>query len=163
LLLSSLPEFSYLNGIKLTVMKKVSDILTRKGSDIVSTSPNTTVYDAIKLMAEKNIGSVLVMEGEAFLGIMTERDYCRKVILKGKSSTDTMVSEIMSVDFPAVTPADTIDQCMSLLSQNNLRYLPVYKNQQLCGILSIHDVVKQTIIAQEETITQLKDYLHAAM
>jgi CBS domain-containing protein len=144
-------------------MKKVSDILTRKGSDIVSTSPNTTVYDAIKLMAEKNIGSVLVMEGEAFLGIMTERDYCRKVILKGKSSTDTMVSEIMSVDFPAVTPADTIDQCMSLLSQNNLRYLPVYKNQQLCGILSIHDVVKQTIIAQEETITQLKDYLHAAM
>jgi CBS domain-containing protein len=144
-------------------MKKVSDILARKGSDIVSTSPNTTVYDALKLMAERNIGSVMVLEGEQFLGIMTERDYCRKVILKGKSSTDTMVSEIMSVDFPSVTPADTIDECMTLLSENNLRYLPVYKNQQLCGILSIHDVVKQTIIAQEETITQLKDYLHSAM
>jgi CBS domain-containing protein len=144
-------------------MKKVSDILARKGSDIVSTSPNTTVYDALKLMADRNIGSVMVLEGERFLGIMTERDYCRKVILKGKSSTDTMVSEIMSVDFPSVTPADTIDECMTLLSENNLRYLPVYKNQQLCGILSIHDVVKQTIIAQEETITQLKDYLHSAM
>jgi CBS domain-containing protein len=144
-------------------MKKVSDILARKGSDIVSTSPNTTVYDALKLMAEKNIGSVMVLEGNRFLGIMTERDYCRKVILKGKSSTDTMVSEIMSVDFPSVTPAETIDECMTLLSENNLRYLPVYKNQQLCGILSIHDVVKQTIISQEETITQLKDYLHATM
>jgi CBS domain-containing protein len=144
-------------------MKKVSDILARKGSDIVSTSPNTTVYNALKLMAEKNIGSVMVLEGEQFLGIMTERDYCRKVILKGKSSTDTMVSEIMSVDFPSVTPADTIDECMGILSQNNLRYLPVYKNGQLCGILSIHDVVKQTIISQEETITQLKDYLHATM
>ena len=144
-------------------MKKVSDILARKGSDIVSTSPNTTVYDALKLMAERNIGSVMVLEGEQFLGIMTERDYCRKVILKGKSSTDTMVSEIMSIDFPSVTPADTIDECMTLLSENNLRYLPVYKNQQLCGILSIHDVVKQTIIAQEETISQLKDYLHSAM
>jgi CBS domain-containing protein len=144
-------------------MKKVSDILARKGSDIVSTSPNTTVYDALKLMAEKNIGSVMVLEENQFLGIMTERDYCRKVILKGKSSTDTMVSEIMSVDFPSVTPAETIDECMTLLSENNLRYLPVYKNQQLCGILSIHDVVKQTIISQEETITQLKDYLHATM
>jgi CBS domain-containing protein len=144
-------------------MKKVSDILARKGSDIVSTSPNTTVYDALKLMAEKNIGSVMVLQENQFLGIMTERDYCRKVILKGKSSTDTMVSEIMSVDFPSVTPAETIDECMTLLSENNLRYLPVYKNQQLCGILSIHDVVKQTIISQEETITQLKDYLHATM
>jgi CBS domain-containing protein len=144
-------------------MKKVSDILARKGSNIVSTSPNTTVYDALKLMAEKNIGSVVVLEGGRFLGIMTERDYCRKVILKGKSSTDTMVSEIMSVDFPSVTPTENIDECMALLSQNNLRYLPVYKNEQLCGILSIHDVVKQTIISQEETITQLKDYVYAAM
>jgi len=144
-------------------MKKVSDILARKGNNIVSTSPHTTVYDALKLMAEKNIGSVMVLEGEQFLGIMTERDYCRKVILRGKSSTDTKVADIMSVDFPSVTPNNTIDECMALLSDSNLRYLPVYKNEELCGILSIHDVVKQTIIAQEETITQLKDYLHAAM
>jgi predicted transcriptional regulator len=121
------------------------------------------VLVAVALMAERNIGSVVVMEGDTFLGIMTERDYCRKVILKGKSSTDTMVKEIMSVDFPPISPANTIEHCMELMTQNNIRYLPVYEGQSVCGIISMQDVVKQTILKQEETISQLKDYLHASM
>ncbi len=144
-------------------MKKASDIIARKGAGVISISPDTTVLVAVALMAERNIGSVVVMEGDTFLGIMTERDYCRKVILKGKSSTDTMVKEIMSVDFPPISPANTIEHCMELMTQNNIRYLPVYEGQSVCGIISMQDVVKQTILKQEETISQLKDYLHASM
>jgi CBS domain-containing protein len=142
-------------------MKKVSNILSRKGSNIISTEPGTSVLDALRLMADKNIGAVMVMHENEFLGIMTERDYSRKVILKGKSSTDTMVSDIMTIDYPAVTPNDTIDYCMALMTENNLRYLPVFENHQVCSIISISDVVKETILGQEETISQLKDYLHS--
>jgi CBS domain-containing protein len=142
-------------------MKKVSNILTRKGSQIISVSPHATVLDALQLMAEKNIGAVMVMHENEFLGIMTERDYSRKVILNGKSSTDTMVSDIMTVDYPAVTPNDTIDYCMTLMTENNIRYLPVFENHQVSSIISISDVVKETIQGQAETISQLKDYLHA--
>lgn len=144
-------------------MKKVSDILARKGSNIVSISPETTVLDALKLMAERNIGSVMVMEGTQFLGIMTERDYSRKVILNGKSSTDTRVVEIMSSNFPNVNPSDTIEHCMELMSDNAIRYLPVFNDKTLVSIISMSDVVKATILGQEETINQLKDYLHASM
>src|SRR5262245_37907797 len=107
-------------------MKRVKDILARKGSAITSVKPETTVLGALKIMYDQNIGSVVVLEGSSFVGIMTERDYARKVILKGKSSTDTPVVEIMSTEFPRVTPQDTIEQCMQLMSSNNLRYLPVY-------------------------------------
>jgi CBS domain-containing protein len=144
-------------------MKKVSDILSHKGSHITSVSPETTVLDALRIMAEQNIGSVLVTEGNHYLGIMTERDYSRKVILKGKSSTDTPVSEIMSKDFPAVTPNDTVDFCMQLMSDKNIRYLPVFEKETLCGIISINDVVRETILTHEETITHLKDYLHSGI
>ena len=144
-------------------MKRVKDILSRKGSSITSVQPETTVLDALKIMADQNIGSVVVMEGNNFVGIMTERDYSRKVILKGKSSTDTPVAEIMSTDFPRVTPQDTIEQCMQLMSASNIRYLPVYDEEKLSGIISINDVVKETILVQQETITQLKDYLHASL
>lgn len=143
-------------------MKKVSDILARKGTTIVSISPDTSVLDALKLMADKNIGSVIVMEQE-FLGIMTERDYSRKVILKGKSSTDTKVSDIMTKEFPTVVPDDSVEHCMELIAQHNIRYLPVFKNNSVCGIISMTDLIKQTILGQEETISQLKDYLHASM
>ena len=110
-------------------MKRVKDILSRKGSSITSVQPETTVLDALKIMADQNIGSVVVQEGNNFVGIMTERDYSRKVILKGKSSTDTPVVEIMSTDFPRVTPQDTIEQCMQLMSSKNIRYLPVYDEE----------------------------------
>ena len=144
-------------------MKRVKDILSRKGSSITSVNSQTTVLDALKIMADQNIGSVVVLDGINFKGIMTERDYSRKVILKGKSSTDTPVSEIMSTDFPRVTPQDTIEQCMQLMSGNNIRYLPVYEDEKLSGIISMNDVVKETILGQQETISQLKDYLHASL
>ena len=142
-------------------MKKVSHILAHKGKRIESVSPDTTVLEALRMMANKNIGSVLVMEGNQYLGIMTERDYSRKVILLGKSSTDTPVEEIMSRDFPAVTPNDTVEFCMQLMSDKNIRYLPVFEDNVLCGIVSINDVVRETILTHEETITHLKDYLHS--
>jgi CBS domain-containing protein len=144
-------------------MKRVKDILGRKGSAITSVNPQTTVFEALNIMADQNIGSVVVLDGSRFVGIVTERDYSRKVVLKGKSSTDTPVVEIMSTDFPKVIPQDTIEQCMQLMSANNLRYLPVFDNEELSGIISINDVVKETILVQQETITQLKDYLHASL
>jgi CBS domain-containing protein len=142
-------------------MKKVADILKRKGRNITSVNANTTVIDALKIMADQNIGSVMVIEEKRFLGIMTERDYSRKVILKGKNSTNTKVKDIMSTEFPKVTPQDTIEFCMQLLSEKNIRYLPVFESDNLSGIISVNDLVKETIMAQEETITSLKDYLHA--
>ena len=142
-------------------MKKVNDILKRKGSKIISVPSQTTVIDALRMMAEMNIGSVMVMDENKYLGIMTERDYSRKVVLKGKSSTDTKVFEIMTTDLPAVHPNDTIDHCMQLLTEKNIRYLPVFENEQLAGIISINDVVKEIILSQEETISNLKDYLYS--
>jgi len=142
-------------------MKKVSDILAHKGKRIVSVTASTTVLDVLKIMAEQNIGSVMVMDGSQYLGIMTERDYSRKVILNGKSSTDTKVSEIMSNDLPAVTPSDSIEFCMQLMTDKNIRYLPVFENEAVCGIISINDLVKETILTHEETISHLKEYLHS--
>lgn len=144
-------------------MKKVSDIINRKGNKVTNVPPDASVLDALKIMGEQNIGSVLVIHNGEYKGIMTERDYSRKIALKGKSSTDTKVSEIMSSDFPRITPVDSIDYCMQLMSDKNIRYLPVFEEKDLCGIISINDVVKETIISQQETISQLKDYLHASM
>lgn len=144
-------------------MKKVADILARKGKNITQVSADTSVLDALNIMADQNIGSVVIVEGGQYLGILTERDYSRKVILKGKSSTDTKVEEIMSSDIPRITPSDTIEYCMQLMSDKNIRYLPVFDADALSGIISINDVVKETILAQQETITQLKDYLHSSM
>ncbi|HET9277922.1 MAG TPA: CBS domain-containing protein [Flavitalea sp.] len=144
-------------------MKKVYDILERKGKNITNVSADTSVLDALKIMADQNIGSVVVVKGGQYLGILTERDYSRKVILKGKSSTDTKAEEIMSSDIPRITPGDTIDYCMQLMSDRNIRYLPVFDGDNLSGIISINDVVKETILAQQETITQLKDYLHSSL
>ncbi len=142
--------------------KKVADILLRKGSNITTVPPTISVLDGLKIMADQNIGSVMVMEDGRYLGIMTERDYSRKIVLMGRSSNDTPISEIMSNDFPRVTSADSIDYCMQLLSDRNIRYLPVFDGEQVIGIISINDVVKETILSHEETITQLKDYLHSA-
>jgi predicted transcriptional regulator len=143
--------------------KKVADILLRKGSTITSVTPDSSVLDALRIMANQNIGSVMVMLNGKYLGIMTERDYSRKVVLQGKSSTDTSVGEIMSSDLPRITASDSIDYCMQLLTDRNIRYLPVFDNDLVIGIVSINDVVKETILSQQETITQLKDYLHSSL
>ena len=97
------------------------------------------------------------------MGIMTERDYSRKVILKGKSSTDTLVSEIMSTDFPPVTPTDTIEHCMELMTEHTIRYLPVYSGDHLSGIISMNDVVKETIMQQQQAISDLHSYIHSGL
>jgi CBS domain-containing protein len=143
--------------------KKVADVLLRKGSRITTVSPDATVLEALHIMADQNIGSVMVLNDGHYLGIVTERDYSRKVVLNGKSSTDTKVSEIMSSDLPRVTAHDSVDYCMQLMSDKNIRYLPVFDGNQVSGIISINDVVKETILSQQETITQLKDYLHSSL
>ncbi|HEY8658293.1 MAG TPA: CBS domain-containing protein [Hanamia sp.] len=142
-------------------MNKISNILSRKGHRAISVLPDTSVLDALKVMAENNIGSVVVMQDEKFLGIVTERDYSRKVILKGKNSTNTKVSEIMTSEFPDLKPGDTVEYCMELLTNNNIRYLPVFENNQLRGIISISDVVSETIITQQQTIDHLDSYIHS--
>src|SRR5574338_917278 len=142
-------------------MNKVASILSRKGRSIVSISPASTVIDALKLMSEKNIGSVVVMDEEKYLGIITERDYSRKVVLKGKSSTDTKVSDIMSTDLPVVSPEDSIEHCMELMSNKNIRYMPVFDKNKIIGIISMSDVVKETIMMQKETISHLESYIHS--
>ncbi|MEO7922283.1 MAG: CBS domain-containing protein [Chitinophagaceae bacterium] len=142
-------------------MNTVSTVVTRKGNPPVTVSPGTTVLEALELMAQKNIGSVVVMDGNNYLGIMTERDYSRKVILKGKNSTTTRVEEIMSTDLPVIKPSDTIEHCMELMTAKNIRYMPVFENDQLGGIISMSDVVKETILAQKETIDQLQSYINS--
>ncbi len=140
-------------------MNRINDILSRKGRSIVTISPDINTLDALKIMAEKNIGSVVVMQQDEYLGIITERDYSRKVILKGKSSANTTVAEIMSVGLPHITPQDSIEHCMALMTGNNIRYLPVFKDNKLAGIISMSDVVKQIILAQQDTINHLDNYI----
>ena len=142
-------------------MKKVSNILKRKGSNVITISPDITVLDAIKEMAEKNIGSIVVMEHGEYIGLVTERDYARKVVLKGKSSTSTYVKEIMTTGLPRITPDNSVDTCMQIMSENNIRYLPVFENDQLAGIISINDVIKETILTQKEMIEHLQNYIHS--
>ena len=142
-------------------MSRITNILKRKGSNAISVLPSTCVLDALKVMADNNIGSIVVMENDKFLGIVTERDYSRKVILKGKNSTDTLVKDIMMTEFPLLQPEDTVEYCMELLTKNNIRYLPVFKDGTLQGIISISDVVSETIISQQQTIDHLHDYIHS--
>ena len=144
-------------------MKKVSDIFLHKERKITAVPPSTSVLEALRIMSIQNIGSVMVVENQDYLGIMTERDYSRKVILKGKSSTDTPVSEIMSNDLPAVNLHDSIEHCMQLMADKNIRYLPVFEQDKIYGVVSLHDLIRETIQHQQETISQLKDYLHASM
>jgi CBS domain-containing protein len=142
-------------------MSTVSSLISRKNKTSVTVSPDTSVVDALKLMAEKNIGSVIVMQDDQYLGIVTERDYSRKIALKGKNSATTTVSEIMSSDLPSVNPADSIEYCMELMTTKNIRYMPVFENNKLTGIVSMSDVVKETILAQKETINQLQSYIQS--
>lgn len=142
-------------------MRKVSDILRRKGSRVTTVSPKTTVIEALRIMSEQNIGSVVVMDNETFRGIMTERDYSRKVILMNRHSSDTPVGEIMTKDFPSIKQSDTVDFCMQRMSEKHIRYLPVIEDGKLAGIISINDVVTETISNQEETISHLQNYIQS--
>ena len=142
-------------------MKKVSDVLARKGRSIISVTPQAIVIEALKIMSDKNIGSVLVMDGTAYLGLLTERDYARKVILKGKASSDVRVRDIMSTGLPEIQPETSIEDCMELMSDNNLRYLPVFEQGAVIGIISINDVIKAMITNHQDTIQHLENYIHS--
>lgn len=140
-------------------MTTVRQILGSKGRDVWSVSPDATVYDAIKLMAEKNAGALVVLEEDQLRGIISERDYARKVILKGKSSKEIPVKEIMSVDVVTIRPEQSIEECMSLMTNKRIRHLPVLEEKKLIGVISIGDVVKAIISEQEFTIKQLENYI----
>ena len=142
-------------------MNNVSGILNKKSLTVCSADASTPVIDALKLMEEKNIGSLLVLEQGAYKGIFTERDYARKVILKGKNSTNTLVGDIMVSDLPHLNPGDSIDHCMALMSQKHIRYMPVFEGENLIGVISMSDVVGAIISQQKETISQLKEYIHS--
>ena len=142
-------------------MRKVSDILARKGKLVISVSPEIPVIEALRIMADKNIGSVAVVFQDQWLGLVTERDYARKVVLKGKSSSQLSAADIMTTSLPRVNPDHSMEDCMLLMSENNIRYLPVFENEKLCGLVSINDVIRETIHYQQETIEQLHSYIQS--
>ena len=137
----------------------VNQILNAKGKEIYSIISTITVYEALKIIGEKNIGAVLIIEDNILKGILSERDYARKIVLKDKSSKKTLVHEIMEKDLATVSLTDTIDYCMELMSTKRVRHLPVLENEHVVGIVSIGDVVKATIEKQKETIEYLHDYI----
>lgn len=138
---------------------KVSDILKGKQSNIYSVTGQVSVYDAIKVMGEKNIGALLIMEGDKLTGILSERDYARKVVLKGKASRETPVKDIMTENVLTVTPEDTIEKCMTIMTERHIRHLPVVENNSVLGMVSIGDVVNGIIESQKETIAHLQSYI----
>jgi CBS domain-containing protein len=140
-------------------MRTVKEILRDKGNAVWSVGPDTTVYDALALMAEKNIGAVLVMENDTPLGILSERDYARKVALQGKATDDTPAREIMTDRIICVRPEETVEECMALMTDKHIRHLPVLEDDRLIGIISIGDVVKATISEKEFLIEQLEHYV----
>ena len=137
----------------------ISALLHHKGTALWSIAPEATVFEAIKLMAEKNIGSLLVMSGDRLVGVVTERDYTRKIALQGKTSKATRVSEILSSKVISVTPDDTVEECMRLMTENRVRHLPVLENAKVAGLVSIGDLVNWTISAQDADIAQMEQYI----
>jgi CBS domain-containing protein len=137
----------------------ISSILHQKTSALWNVAPEATVFDAIKLMAEKNIGALPVVSGGTLVGIFTERDYTRKVALAGKSSKDTQVWEIICKEVISVTPDESVEECMRLMTENRVRHLPVVQNRELVGIISIGDLVNWIISAQNAAIEQMEQYI----
>ena len=140
-------------------MQHVKDILAHKGSDVWSVSPDITVFDALKIMSEKGTGSVLVMEGEKLIGIVTERDYVRKVVLHDKSSKDIAVREIMTRRVLCVSPERSVEECMALMTEQRARHLPVLDHKRVIGVVSIGDLVKAIMHDQQILIDQLQHYI----
>lgn len=140
-------------------MRTIKHILDRKHRDLSIISPERTVFEALKLMADKNIGSVIVMEGSQYLGILSERNYARQIVLLDKSSKEVLVKEIMRTDLPKLSENNTIEKCMEIMSQLNVRYLPVVEQEKLIGLISIKDVLDEFMLQQKEVIDNLTDYI----
>ena len=137
----------------------VQDLLTKKGSRVITVSPTSTVYDAIQTLATNNIGAVLVLDGSRLVGIVSERDYARQVILKGKASKDTAVRDIMTTTVVSVLPEQSIGECMALMTEKRFRHLPVVVGGELLGILSVGDLMKALLDEQAFKIEQLESYI----
>jgi len=137
----------------------VNQILNNKGKDIYSILSTITVFEALKVMGEKNIGAVLIVEDSVLKGILSERDYARKIVLKDKSSKETSVGEIMEKDLITVKLSDNIDYCMEIMTNNKIRHLPVLENNAVVGLISMGDVVKAIIENQKDTINHLNTYI----
>jgi CBS domain-containing protein len=137
----------------------ISEILSQKGSSAWSISPEATVLEAVQMMADKNVGALLVTENDRLVGIISERDYTRKVVIKGKSSKTTAVKEILSSHVIHATPAHTVQECLRLMTDHHFRHLPVLEGDRIAGIVSIGDLVNWIISAQTSTISQLQTYI----
>ncbi|MDZ7715548.1 MAG: CBS domain-containing protein [Balneolaceae bacterium] len=138
----------------------IADILKEKGHQVYSISPDSTVYESIEKMSEKNVGALLVMEGEKLVGIISERDYSTKIILKGRTSKETKVHEIMTSDVHCVTPKDNVETCMSMMTNEKFRHLPVLdQDENVVGVISIGDLVKAIISQQKGEISTLRNYI----
>jgi CBS domain-containing protein len=142
-------------------MKSLKQLISAKGGQLYSIRPDAKVIEALKLMAQKDVGALVVLEGEKLAGILSERDYARKVILHGKSSQDIAVRDIMTAGVVTVDPEHTVEACMGLMTQRRIRHLPVVENDKLVGLVSIGDLVKEVIADQEQTIKQLESYIHS--
>ena len=142
-------------------MISVRQLLDRKGRQIFSIAPGDAVLAAIRLMAERHVGALLVMEGETLAGIVSERDYARKVILMGRSSADTPVRDIMSTPVVTVQPETPVEKCMQLMTERRVRHLPVVDDGRVVGMVSIGDLVKAVIAEQQQQIEQLESYIHS--
>lgn len=142
-------------------MKTVRQLLQGKAGGLCTIGPDASVLDALKLMAEKNVGALLVVDDDKLVGILSERDYARKIILYGKSSHDTPVKAIMTERAVCVKPDNTVEECMALMTDKHVRHLPVIEGEKLLGVLSIGDLVKETIAEQQFMIKQLESYIHS--
>ena len=143
----------------MTTTYPISSLLHQKTSTLWTVTPDTTVFDAIKLMAGQNIGALLVLAGDELHGVFTERDYTRKIALAGKSSRDTRVREVMSDRVLTVTPGDSVEDCMKLMTDHRVRHLPVVADGKVVGIVSIGDLVSWTISAQKAALEQMEQYI----
>jgi CBS domain-containing protein len=142
-------------------MKTVKEILEAKSHKLLAISPQASVLDALKLMAERDVGALVVLDGDGLAGIFSERDYARKVILHGKSSKATPVSEIMTHKVVCVRPDQSVEECMALMTDKRIRHLPVLEDRKVIGVISIGDVVKEVISEQRFVIEQLEHYIHS--
>lgn len=141
-------------------MKRVRHLLDAKGRNVLSIAPDASVLDAVRLMAEKSVGALVVLDGDALVGIVTERDYARKVILKGRSSRTTAVQDIMTAEVVTTSSEVTVEQCMNTVTEQRIRHLPVVDDGRLAGIISIGDLVKAVIADQQEAIEHLQHYIN---
>jgi CBS domain-containing protein len=141
-------------------MPTIKDLLRSKNRKLITVSNSASIYDALTIMAEANIGCLIVLEGDHYVGMFTERDYARKIVLEGRSSDSTTVNEIMVSNIPMLNSNDTIEHCSKIMTEKTLRYLPVFENSQLVNLISQSDIIKYTIDTQKSLIAHLQDYMN---